>query len=238
MKLYKNLFLILLLTSFASCSLFQSDDSSEEVATDEEIEKEVVASEDADTQKDDGIEEELISDNETSVVEESLELEDEQVNPVASNAPMEEAQAVENQVVEEINTYQDTEPVILTGNVGSYTVKENETLMLISFKVYGDYLKWRKIANLNQDKIGSDFKVSKGTILKFNSPDKSFDWQPKGVPYLIKTGDTLGVISNYAYNTARRWKSIWDNNRPMIKDPNLIFAGFTLYYVPDETASK
>ena len=46
-------------------------------------------------------------------------------------------------------------------------------------------------------------------------------------------GETLGTISNKHYGVTKRWKDLYENNRPMIKDPNLIFAGFTLYYVPD-----
>jgi nucleoid-associated protein YgaU len=32
----------------------------------------------------------------------------------------------------------------------TYTVQANETLMLIAFKLYGDYSKWKEIASLNQ----------------------------------------------------------------------------------------
>ena len=50
-----------------------------------------------------------------------------------------------------------------------------------------------------------------------------------GNPYLIKSGDTLGKISNTTYGTIKYWKNIWNNNKPLIKDPNKIFAGFTIY---------
>ena len=30
---------------------------------------------------------------------------------------------------------------------------------------------------------------------------------------------------------AINWKNIWNNNKPLIRDPNKIFAGFTLYYL-------
>jgi hypothetical protein len=46
-------------------------------------------------------------------------------------------------------------------------------------------------------------------------------------------GDTLGKISKRVYGTVERWKEIWKNNEKLIKDPNKIYAGFTLYYVPD-----
>ena len=54
-----------------------------------------------------------------------------------------------------------------------------------------------------------------------------------GESYLIKRGDTLGVISNDVYGTTRKWKKLWENNRQLIKDPNKIYAGFYLYYQPE-----
>ena len=51
----------------------------------------------------------------------------------------------------------------------------------------------------------------------------------KIVNKVIKRGDTLGTISSDTYGTMKFWRNIWDNNRPLIKDPNVIFAGFTIY---------
>jgi len=49
---------------------------------------------------------------------------------------------------------------------------------------------------------------------------------------VIVRGDTLSLISNRFYGTLFKWKKIWENNKPLIKDPNKIFVGFTVY-VPD-----
>jgi nucleoid-associated protein YgaU len=67
--------------------------------------------------------------------------------------------------------------------------------------------------------------------LSYTAPAEEFVWAPTGSPYLIRTGDTLGKISKNVYQTMTKWKMLWENNRPMIKDPNKIFAGFTIYYV-------
>ena len=107
----------------------------------------------------------------------------------------------------------------------SYTVQKNETLMIIAFKLYGDYNKWRNISNLN----GGISQINEGMVLKYKKPMNEFVWAPSGNPYLIKTGDTLGHISNTTYGTTKLWKNIWDNNKPLIKDPNKIFVGFTIY---------
>ena len=112
---------------------------------------------------------------------------------------------------------------------GTWTVSESETLMIIAFKIYGDYDKWREIARLNSDKLNGGHSLSTGMTLRYNTPSEPFIWNPEGNPYLIKLGDTLGRISTTTYGTKKFWRNIWDNNRPLIKDPNKIFAGFTLY---------
>lgn len=114
-----------------------------------------------------------------------------------------------------------------------YTVQKNETLMLIAFKLYGDYDQWKQLANLNRDLLSGNTILKEGMVLKYLAPVEQFVWNPEGQPYLIKTGDTLGHISDHVYQTSRKWKLLWDNNRPLIKDPNKIFAGFTIYY-PDQ----
>lgn len=116
-----------------------------------------------------------------------------------------------------------------TGSEATWTVSANETLMIIAFKIYGDYDKWRDIANLNRATLGGSNTVTTGMSLKYNTPSQPFVWNPEGNPYLIKLGDTLGKISTTTYGTKKFWKNIWNNNRPLIKDPNKIFAGFTLY---------
>ncbi|MCB9094829.1 MAG: LysM peptidoglycan-binding domain-containing protein [Halobacteriovoraceae bacterium] len=122
------------------------------------------------------------------------------------------------------------------GGNGTYTVQANETLMLIAFKLYGDYTRWREIQRLNSDKLAGSTVISPGMQLNYNMAGSGFSYNPQGNPYLIQRGDTLGIISDKVYGTMGKWKSIWDNNRPLIKDPNLIFVGFTIYYLPDGSA--
>ena len=116
-----------------------------------------------------------------------------------------------------------------SGGSGQYTVKRGETLMLVAFNIYGDYARWRELARMNNISSGN---ISEGMVLNYTEPATKFVWSPKGEPHLIKRGETLGSISQDKYNTRSKWRLLYDNNRPMIKDPNLIFAGFTLYYIP------
>lgn len=126
---------------------------------------------------------------------------------------------------EENSMMQAAAPTIeATGEQDVYTVQKNETLMMIAFKLYGDYGKWKMLSELN-----GTTNVTEGMKIKFNKPSEPFQWSPEGNPYLIKSGDTLGTISNTTYGTIKYWKNIWNNNKPLIKDPNKIYAGFTIY---------
>lgn len=119
------------------------------------------------------------------------------------------------------------------GKVMNYTVQKGETLMQIAFKLYGDIGKWKELKQLNH----TTSALRAGMKIKYNAPDKEFVWNPEGTPYLIKTGETLGIISNNVYQTPKKWKKIWENNKPLIKNPNVIFAGFTLYYKSEGMAN-
>ena len=128
----------------------------------------------------------------------------------------------------------ESEVPLVAGRKEQYQLQDGETLMMAAFKIYGDYRKWHNLKELNKFK-----KIGKGSVIDYYVPEQAFGWQPSGLPYLVKTGDTLGLISQEKYGTVKKWKSIYENNRPLIHSPNLIFAGFTLYYVPSrDIASK
>lgn len=117
-----------------------------------------------------------------------------------------------------------------------YKIKKNDTLMLISQSVYGDYSRWKEIIKINP--MRSRHLVV-GQILRLKKPlhgHRHFD--SKGLPYIIHRGDTLTSISVEKYRTAKRWVDIYENNRNTIKNPDLIYAGFTLFYEPDPRLSS
>lgn len=116
------------------------------------------------------------------------------------------------------------------GKIMTYKVRKGETLMQIAFKIYGDISKWKEIKQLNGTKISRNSALLRNMELKYRAPDQEFVWNPEGTPYLIKNGETLGTISNSIYQTPRKWKKLWENNKPLIKNPNIIYSGFTLYY--------
>ena len=152
-------------------------------------------------------------------------------DPVADEASMD---ASDEPVITDTEMVPDTAPSVVTnepGTVKTYTVQKNETLMLIAFKLYGDYERWKELASQNRDALKGNTNIREGMTLSYMAPAEEFVWNPQGLPYLIRTGDTLGGISKQVYTTTKKWKLIWENNRPLIKDPNKIFAGFTIHYL-------
>ena len=137
----------------------------------------------------------------------------------------------QNEEAPKITSLEKTEKLNLElGKEELYHVQKGDTLMMVAFKIYGDYRKWKDLKSWNESKL--KIKMGSGTVLKYYLPGTSFGWGPSGLPYLVKSGDTLGTVSMDKYGTSKKWKSIYENNRPLIRDPNLIFAGFTIYYVP------
>ena len=137
--------------------------------------------------------------------------------PVADSAPVADA------------------PVIADTSGGSnvhYKVKRGDTLMKIAFEQYGDLYRWKEIYEANRSRIKDPSNVPPGTKLSLNGAGM-VTIERNGEQYLIKHGDTLGVISNDVYGTTHKWKKLWENNRQLIKDPNKIYAGFYLYYQPE-----
>ncbi len=140
-----------------------------------------------------------------------------------------EAPVIVEESLPSINTPQEEVGYSVAGQVKTYKVKKGETLMQIAFKLYGDISKWKDLKSMNAG-IGSNTALRANTELKYRAPATPFVWNPAGSPYLIKNGETLGTISNSVYSTPKKWKAIWENNKPLIKNPNVIYAGFTLYY--------
>lgn len=117
-----------------------------------------------------------------------------------------------------------------SGGDATYTVRSGDTLMKVAFEVYGDLYRWKEIYELNRAKISDPSALARGTKLSYVAPDRPFTFDRSGERYLIQNGDTLGSISGEVYGTRSKWKDLWERNKPMIKDPNRIYAGFYLFY--------
>jgi nucleoid-associated protein YgaU len=125
-----------------------------------------------------------------------------------------------------------------SGSFENYNVQVGDTLMKIAFETYGDLYRWKSILDANKDKVSDPSRIPAGTVLKLEKPSIPVTVSKNGDKYMIKTGDTLGTISNDVYGTRSKWKVLWENNKQLIHDPNRIFAGFYLYYQPDATVKQ
>jgi nucleoid-associated protein YgaU len=121
-----------------------------------------------------------------------------------------------------------------SGQFEDYSVQAGDTLMKIAFETYGDLYRWKSILEANRGKISNPSHIPAGTVIKLEKPSSPVSIAKNGEKYLIQNGDTLGTISGDVYGTRSKWKKLWENNRQMIHDPNRIFAGFYLYYQPEE----
>lgn len=147
---------------------------------------------------------------------------------LVSNEHQEEVKEEINNIINSENKYEE------------YVVQQGDTLMILAFRLYRDVLMWKEIAHWNEEKLNSSTKIYPGDKLKIKVVDFNGDiWQPVGNPYLIMEGDSLMGVSQNVYNgTTKYWRDIWSNNSALIKDPNIIYAGFTLYYLPIEEVKE
>lgn len=56
--------------------------------------------------------------------------------------------------------------------------------------------------------------------------------EPEAVFYEVKKGDTLSKIAKAHYGDWRKYTDIFEANKPMLKDPDLIYPGQTLRIPP------
>jgi len=49
-----------------------------------------------------------------------------------------------------------------------------------------------------------------------------------GRTYVVTKGDSLSAIAKREYGDMKEWRRIYDANRDIIKDPDLIYPGQTL----------
>jgi nucleoid-associated protein YgaU len=129
------------------------------------------------------------------------------------------------------------EPSVVVKDGKPYRVRRGDTLMKIAFEHYGDLYRWKEIYETNRKAIKDPNHVPPGTKIVLSDAGM-VTVERNGERYLIKRGDTLGTISGDVYGTRAKWKKLWENNRQLIKDPNKIYAGFSLYYVPEARLTR
>ena len=117
-----------------------------------------------------------------------------------------------------------------SGKMERYTVKTGDTLMKIAFQLYGDVGRWKDLHELNQVALKSGSALRKGMKLRYEVPVESFSLEQLSHSYAIKKGDTLAGIADNVYGKKMKYKKLQTYNKRLIKNPNRIFAGFTIFY--------
>lgn len=125
-----------------------------------------------------------------------------------------------------------------TGETAEYTVKSGDTLMKIAFSLYGDIDRWKDLEQWNRASLKNANRLKPGTRLTYETPAVSFSPEERAHTYEIKKGDTLANIADEVYGRKAKYKKLQGYNKSLIKNPNRIFAGFTIFYdiTPQEMA--
>ncbi len=132
-----------------------------------------------------------------------------------------------------------TQPELSSSSGGgandTYTVKSGDTLMKVAFTLYGDIDRWKDIKEWNKDKLKSNH-LKRGMKLQVEAGN--FQVEQRDHSYMIKKGDTLANIAQDVYGKKKKYKKLQQYNAKLVKNPNVIFAGFTLFYdiTPQEVA--
>lgn len=61
--------------------------------------------------------------------------------------------------------------------------------------------------------------------------------EPQATYHTVEKGDSLSKISKAVYGDPMKYNAIFEANKPMLKDPNLIYPGQVLRIPPKETLS-
>ncbi len=112
----------------------------------------------------------------------------------------------------------------------NYKVKSGDTLMKIAFSLYGDISRWKDLFDWNRGKLSKANQLKRGMTLQYEPPLQPFQVQEHGQSYLIKQGDTLAGIADEVYGRQAKFRKLQKFNADLIKNPNRIFAGFTIFY--------
>jgi LysM repeat protein len=142
----------------------------------------------------------------------------------AKGAKKEKAEATE------VTENSDSSESSVAGQTETYTVHSGDTLMKIAFMIYGDVDRWKDLEEKNQGTLKNGNSLEKGMKLKYEAPAHQFRPEQLSHSYEIKKGDTLAGIAENLYGRRSKYKKLQAYNKNLIKNPNKIFAGFSIFY--------
>jgi len=127
------------------------------------------------------------------------------------------------------------------GDTLDIRVERGDTLQKISMKYYGTTRRWQEIFKLNRNHLSNRDLLAVGMLLKIKaSADTiaSTDSAPataRGVEETqvkVMPGDTLQKISMKHFGTTRKWKNIFDWNRNVLGNKDIVEVGTVLRLRP------
>lgn len=129
-----------------------------------------------------------------------------------------------------------------TGNSGVYVIQAGDSLGKISTKIYGTAQRWMELAQANN--ISDPRKIFPGDELSFELIGDSAARFAKALSTVITKevvvshGDTLASLAKQVLGPKASWKQLYAYNKAKISNPNRIFVGMRLKYVPSEEIAK
>ncbi|MEM7755688.1 MAG: LysM peptidoglycan-binding domain-containing protein [Planctomycetota bacterium] len=136
----------------------------------------------------------------------------------------------------------ETQTVGSTAAYATYTVRAGDTLSKIARRVLGDAGRWRELQELNKQSLPSADSIVIGQKLRVpaNSaaapdptPARQARPERRSNPiqrryYVVKPGDTLGLIAQRELGTVKRQDELLEHNSATIQDADEIYAGMKL----------
>ena len=112
----------------------------------------------------------------------------------------------------------------------TYTVKSGDTLVKIALKELGDGNRWQEIFLLNRAIIRDPDRIFPGQVLILPTDGAGLSGARVAPPriYVVKRGDTLSGIAAAELDDASRWPKIFEINKAVLTNPDLIVPGTVL----------
>lgn len=115
----------------------------------------------------------------------------------------------------------------------TYIVQPGDNLSAIALRAYGNAALWPQIYEANVGIIGNNpnliFPGQQLTIPVLDREQRAGQpTQPNFTQYTVRPGDTLSAIALAAYGNAGYWSAIYNANRSIISNPDLIYPNQVL----------
>lgn len=101
-----------------------------------------------------------------------------------------------------------------------HTVERGDTLSKLAARVYGNMMLYPVIFEANRPMLGDPDEIFPGQVLRIPPLE--------AVTHTVRRGDTLGAIAKTYYGDVRKYTAIFEANRDVLDDPNVIRAGQVL----------